>query len=78
MKTTFALLALFTGVSAPTAFAAELSGITLPTAIDSSHLAAGFVVSVVLLTVLGDYARTRPTRPAATARPQKASHALAA
>lgn len=82
MNTSLKSLALFFAVSLPSAVAAEIARLPVPAALDATHLFGGFVVTLVLLTVFGDYGRHRPLRvtDAAVAElaQRKASHPLAA
>ena len=80
MKTSLTLLALITATAAPTAFAAELAGAKLPLFVQPDYLFAGFVVTVLLLIVLRDYAGSTkvPARAGTALRRLKSAHPLAA
>jgi hypothetical protein len=55
------------------ALSAQLCGATLPAAIDSVQMFAGFVASVLLLTVFSDYSRqARSLSFVAVSRPRSA------
>jgi hypothetical protein len=80
MKTYLTFLALATAVATPAAFLADLTGFDLPAALDSSHLLAAFVVTVLVLTVFADYRHAPRALAAVSPRPAlaKAPHPLAA
>lgn len=83
MTTSLKLIALVLAASLPSAFAAELSGLTLPAVIDPLHLFAALVAVLVLLTASADYGRRATLRilsqQDALARPERtAAHPLAA
>lgn len=83
MTTSLKLIALALAASLPSAFAADLSGLTLPAAMDPLHLFAALVAALVLLTAFADYGRRGTLRilaqQAALAHPERtAAHPLAA
>jgi hypothetical protein len=82
MKTFLASLSLVSALAVPGALAVETLGVSLPTAIDPTHIFAGFVVSCVALLAFGEYGRnSRRLVSAASARRariKRAPHPLAA
>ena len=83
MKKSLKLLSLFLAASVPGTIAAEFAGLPIPAPFDTLHVFAAYVMSLVLLTGVTEYAqpvklaviepRLRPLVAA-----NKASHALAA
>ena len=79
MKTIFKLLPALLAAALPAAMATELAGISLPTAVDCPTLFSAFVVSVVMLTAVSDYSRSRrKVVVPAPASVEKSPHPLAA
>lgn len=83
MKTFLALLSLVFALAVPGAVAAEAFGVSLPAAIDPAHTFLAFVVSLVAMLAVGDYARrgrrvALELSVASPARLPQAAHPLAA
>ena len=57
MKTPLKTFALFTTLAAPGALALEFAGINLPPSLDVGSAFGAFVVSLVALIAISDYAR---------------------
>lgn len=85
MTTSLKITSLVLAAALPAAIALELSGIVLPSLLDSLHLFGGLVTSLVLLTAFTDYRRPVTIRRLATCRDAfgpaaapRSPHALAA
>jgi len=81
MKTTLLYLALVALVSSPASLVAESLGVSLPVALDWTHLLGDFITALVLLTAFAEYSRPAPrlSPPCTVGVPAtKAAHALAA
>lgn len=81
MKTSLKVIALLLAVSVPSALAIELAGVELPAGADTGSLFGAFVVALVGLTALADYARPNAVgsiRATSHRLSCKAAHPLAA
>lgn len=76
MKTMLIALSLLSAAAIPTAFAAGLAGVPVPSSLDPVHGVGLFVAAMALLTAWSDY--RRPQRAVARAPLPKAVHPLAA
>jgi hypothetical protein len=79
MKTKLQFLPAIFATSVPVALAAESAGLNLPPGLDTLSAFTALIVTLLALTVAGDYSRL-PRIPTATtsARHPKAEHPLAA
>jgi hypothetical protein len=83
MKTSLTLLPFISALSVPSALAAELAGIDLPTMIAPTQLFAAFVIVLVTQIAWADYGRnsrrlSSPQRVPGATRSTRAAHPLAA
>ena len=89
MKNSLKILSLVLAASVPSTIAAEFAGLLVPAPIDTLHVFAAYVVTLVLLIVVSDYSKPATLLahcpPLAShvglgpiARTDKATHALAA
>lgn len=81
MNTIFKTTALLLAAALPVAFSAESFGVTLPTALNTSHMFGVFVFALTLLTMAADYRKAKPlalTATGAALPTSKASLRLAA
>ena len=69
MNTSLKAISLAFAVGLVFALSAQLCGATLPAAIDSSRMFAGFVIGMVFLTVSSDYSRRSQTLSSVVIRP---------
>lgn len=60
MNTLLKTIALITAAGFPAAFSAESFGFSLPTYVDAPHMFGAFVIALTVLTLLSDYAETKP------------------
>jgi hypothetical protein len=82
MKTSLTLASFFSALAVPAALVVEAAGFVLPAAIDPTHAFVGFVVSLVAMLAVGDYAKSQSRSAYSTAlrtvRTGKSAHPLAA
>jgi len=81
MNTSLKVIALLLAASVPSALAIELAGVELPAGADTGSLFGAFVVALIGLTALADYARPLAAgsiRATPHCISRKAAHPLAA